>query len=266
MIKNEEIIKIAKEKISHLMVFFQKNPHLGPAIFLFLLGTMFLTTKNFTAVAGALFGAGASLLGAWISDFNSQKKESLIKTKQESEARGYFIPELTRIIKRVIYIQERAIINYSITFGYINKNIKSGLDIANEIKEPIKTGDLKEDFMPYLPRLYPNAPQFKELSGKDATSLIAFYDSLFEIELLIKDWWKREGQLEANLFNMIAHNSEKSLSLALECLTKLEIENFNDTAPPKDSLTYKILLALKRANETRERMFNAFQVAKNLKS
>jgi hypothetical protein len=33
-----------------------------------------------------------------------------------------------------------------------------------------KPNDLKEDFIPYMPSLYPGAPQFRDLSGDDATS------------------------------------------------------------------------------------------------
>lgn len=48
---------------------------MGLATLLFVIGTVFLSTK-LSIISGALFGAGASLLGAWITELNKRRADS----------------------------------------------------------------------------------------------------------------------------------------------------------------------------------------------
>ncbi|MCH4197522.1 MAG: hypothetical protein LKJ78_21620 [Serratia liquefaciens] len=241
--------------------FFSTNPHLGPSLLLFLLGIAFLLTMKLAAVSGALFGAAASLLGAWISDFNSRKKEIASKEKNERDAIKSLTPELLRTIVRVLYIQERAIINYSINATENNK-AELRLPLNPDIHDLVNLGDQKDDFIPYLPLLYPNASQVKYLDGAKTAKLVVYYDSLFELELFVKDWWRRTGQVPSNIFNSISHLSEKSLKLALECLVEFEIDQSDDGFHQNGTLSERITKALEMAIKTRERCYADFEKAK----
>lgn len=254
-----------KELLQNAQFFFRTNPHLGPSIFLFCLGVLFLSTTKYTAASGALFGAGASLLGAWISDFNSRKKDEASKQVKEVEAVSYLSPELIRTIKRLIYIQHRAIVNYSMNASENNNRIKLGGSLSEGHIEPVALGDQKEDFLPYLPLLYPQAPQLQHLSGKKAVTLVLYYDSLFELEMFVKDWWKREGQLASNIFNNISHQSEKSLKLASDCIIEFGIEQKDNNNIDDNSLLVQISKSLESAIKTRERCYKDFEKATSYK-
>ena len=191
-------------RIRHLIV---RNSQLLLAVGLFCFG--WLATKDrVPTLAGALFGAGATLIGTGISELNSRQAAAVDQRRRHDEARRYFVPELYRTIERVLYIHGRAIPNF----------------ICASAEGDIKPNDLQQDFMPYWPVLYPNSVQFHDLSGDEATILVAFYDSLNMLADFVKDCWNREGQLPVNIFLMILHNSESSLKLAKACIEKFDLE------------------------------------------
>ena len=192
--------------------FVRKNPHMGLAALLFAVGALALPTK-LAIISGALFGAGASLLGAWINELNARRSKAEEKKRTEADARRYFAAELNRTITKVLYIHERACPNYM-----------AAVDEYISTEHKFKPNDLQTDFIPEMPVLYPSAPQFRELSGDDATALIAFYDSLHALDIFVKNWWQREGQLSVNIFNHIIHLSESSLTLALSCIQRFDLE------------------------------------------
>jgi hypothetical protein len=193
--------------VAAVFAFARKNPHMGLSVLLFIVGVGSLCA-NIPTLAGALFGAGASLLGAWVTELNNRHSLAEDKARREAEARRYLAPELNRIIERVLYIHSRAIPNFTTA------------SVGNEIKP----NDLREDFIPYMPILYPNAPQFRDLSGDDATALIAFYDSLHALEKFVNDCWGRDGQLPVNIFSMIMKHATDSLVLADACIARFELE------------------------------------------
>lgn len=190
-----------------------------------------------SALAGALFGAGAAMLGAWITELNSRRTAMEEKSRRQIEARQYLAPELHRAIVRALYIHERAIPNFG----------------AASTEHAIKPTDLKEDFIPSWPVLYPNAPQVHQLAGDEAVALIAFYDSLHSLAEFVNNWWEREGQLPVNIFNMILHNADDSLRLALVCIDKFSLETLY---PPRyaahGTLTSRIERSLSSAAKARE--------------
>ena len=185
----------------------RKNPQMALSALLFMLGVWFLYV-NIPTLSGALFGAGASLLGAWVAEMNNRRSFAEDKARHEAEARRYLAPELNRIIERVLYIHSRAIPNF----------------VTASAGNQIKPNDLREDFIPYMPVLYPNVPQFRDLSGDDATSLITFYDSLHALEKFVNECWGREEQLPVNIFNMIMKLATDSLTLASACVERFELE------------------------------------------
>lgn len=263
---SQHLATLLKKIAVSLVNLFRKNPHIGPSLLLFTLGIIFLATEKLSIVSGALFGAGASLLGAWISDFNSRKKEIESKRQKDIDAVRYLTPELIRTIERVLYIHERSLVNYSANAMEYHKSGLPGLPLNENIHDTVNLGDQKEDFIPHLPVLYPNSPQFRDLNGDKAVKLVRYYDSLIELEMNTKDWWKRKGQLPSNIFIVINHLSEKSLKLALDCLTYLKIEEGISDTSHSDSLCNKILSAFDKSKKTRENCYADFEKAKAKKN
>lgn len=220
---------------------------MGLSLLLFIIGVVALSA-SIPTLAGALFGAGASLLGAWVTEVNNRRSSSEDKAKREAEARRYLAAELNRTIERVLYIHERAIPNFT----------------SASVENDTKPSDLREDFIPYMPILYPTAPQFRDLSGDDAAALIAFYDSLYGLEKFVNDWWEREGQSPVNIFNMIMHHATDSLTLAEACIERFGLEKL---FPPKyeawGTLSSRIERSKKSAAQSRESHIARFE-AKNV--
>ncbi|WP_336803736.1 hypothetical protein [Erwinia aphidicola] len=211
--------------------YLSNNPHLALSSLLFIFGATLISTKA-SMVAGALFGAGASLLGAWVTEFNTKRSREQERIKKESEARKYLAPELRRIIERTLHIHSKAIgsVQASSAFDVYAATTPSE-NIPPDMKQYIFR-DLMEDMNPYLPVLYPNVEQFKHLTNLDAVSLISFYDSLNELDAIIKGWWEREARLSVNIYYPIAYKSSKSLEFAIKC-----VETFNlDTQFPNTPL------------------------------
>ena len=194
------------------MSYMRKNPQLFLAA---CLGAAGLLTVFFVPpLGGALVGAGASLLGAWMTEWNKKNAAELERFSKQEEARQYLVPELNRTIERVIYIHSRALPNFIIA------SKQADVEMKDQRIRDLSTGDLKDDFIPFHPVLYPNSDRFKDLPGEDAVALVAFYDSLHSLNNLVVDWWQRPGQLSVNVFNFILHKADKSLELALACINK----------------------------------------------
>lgn len=228
----------------------RENPHLGLSVALFFAGGIATALKT-SPLAGALFGAGAALLGAWITELNKRRTDAEDKAKKQSEAQECLAPELYRTIERVLYINDRAAVNFS----------------CASADNQIKPNDLKEDFLPYLPVLYPSAPQVKDLPGANALALIRFYDSLHTLALSVEGWWQREGQLPVNLFNSFLHSSERSLRRALVCIEAFDLER---AYPPEyeswGTLTSRIERSLSSAERTRQNHIDRFNAKSTSKA
>jgi hypothetical protein len=127
---------------------------------------------------------------------------------RHSAARRFLAPELQRTIDRVLYIHGRAAVNF----------------VSHSADTTVKPTDLKQDFIPHWPTLYPNAPHVRDLAEEDAAALSAYYDSLHSLNDEVNGWWGREGQLPVNLFNVFLHRASKCLRLALICIEKFDLE------------------------------------------
>ena len=124
--------------------------------------------------------------------------------------------------------------------------------VSHSADTKVKPTDLKQDFIPHWPRLYPNAPQVRDLAQEDAAALIAYYDSLHSLNDDVNDWWGREGQLPVNLFNAFLHRASKCLTLALICIEKFELETL--IPPPYESwgtISFRINQALESEEQAR---------------
>lgn len=196
-----------------VFAYVKNNPHMAVSVGLFGAGAGALAT-NITPLAGSLFGAGGALLGGWITELNKRRTDAHDKAMREHVAADALAPELQRTIERVLYIHDRALANFT----------------CESAMNGLKPNDLQIDFKPYLPTLYPSAPQVRDLPGESAIALIRYYDSLNELEKLVEEWWERKGQLAINIFNGILHSAEKCLRLGLVCIREFELE---DRFPPQ---------------------------------
>lgn len=161
------------------------------------------------------------------SERHSEKTQSV---NRHREARRFLAPELQRTIDRVLYIHGRAVANF----------------VSHSAGTKVKPTDLKQDFIPHWPKLYPNASQVRELAGEDLAALIDYYDSLHALNDEVNDWWERDGQLPVNLFNIFLHRASKCLRFALICIDKFELEAL--IPPPYESwgtISFRINQALK---------------------
>lgn len=191
------------------------NPHLTLAFMLFGSGAALAFTELST-LAGAMIGGGATLLGSWISDFNTQRQEIKKKKEQEQDAKMFAQPELYRTIEKLLTIHSRALVNY-------NNWLEADLHKRNNIITD--TGDIKNDFIPILPALYPNFEYIKHLPSKELFCLISYYDSLNELKDAALRPWDREGELKSNTFNWILQNAHSSLQQALNCIELFDLDN-----------------------------------------
>jgi hypothetical protein len=184
----------------------RRNPQLALSSALFFGGILGLAF-GVPAIAGALFGAGATMLGAWITSNNLQRSSAAEKAARESSAKRFLTPELKRVIDKVLHIHQRALVNYS--------------SAAADRELP---GDIQADFVPFMPVLYPNAPQVHHLTGDDAVALVEFYDSLHALDKLVGHWYDRPGQKKVNIYNVILHDADRSLALAQACVPRFDID------------------------------------------
>lgn len=222
--------------------YFKANPQLGLSVALFLVGAV--TVCFASAFGGALFGAGASLLGTWITKQHDRSVAEDEKRRRHVEARQYLAPELCRTIERALYIHERAIPNF----------------ICASAENDLKPNDLKDDFIPYWPVLYPTAPQFSDLSGDEAVALVSFYDSLHSLGEVVSNWWGREGQLPVNIFNSILHHAGESLILARVCAEKFELGRmFPEKFSSVGTVTSRIERSIAAAASARDQHIKRFE-------
>ena len=181
---------------------FERQPQLASAAAVFLLGLLAIftglpTRLGSTTLAGALFGAGASFIGAWVAERNRTTAEKNAEARRMEAARIYFRPELARIIGQQVWVLGRLVPNFSMA----------------SISKPMPQTEPWETFRPRRPVLYPAAPQFKDLSEADATALIDFYDAVHGVAETIDQWIETKTPQEVNTWNVLMQSVRDSLRL-----------------------------------------------------
>lgn len=210
-----------------------RQPHLLAATVVFLLGLAailsgFPTRLSSTTLAGALFGAAASFIGAWVSERNRAIAEQRAKARQMEMARNYFSPELARAIRRHVWILDRLVANFSMT----------SMDKLMPQTEPW------EAFRPMRPVLFPSAPMFRELSDEDAVALIDFYDSLQGVAETIDGWTATAVPQEVNSWNMLMQSVCGGLRLAALAVERFcPDRQFDPILPASGTLIQRIAQA-----------------------
>lgn len=175
---------------------------LTSAVIAFVLGLLailvrFPTQQGSTTFAGALFGAGAAFIGAWVAEKNRSTAEKAAEARRIEAARIYFTPELARIVAQQIWVLGRLV--PKVTTASVDK--------------PMPQVETWETFRPRRPVLYPAAPQFKDLSEADATALIDFYDSVQGIAETIETYIEMKTPQEVNAWNGLMQAVRDSLRL-----------------------------------------------------
>ena len=61
-----------KFKLQSLINLVIRNANIVLAITLFAIGILFLSLEKYSTLSGALFGAGAALLGSWTTDISNR--------------------------------------------------------------------------------------------------------------------------------------------------------------------------------------------------
>ena len=145
---------------------------------------------------------------------------------QADAVRGYFAPELARVVARQVYILARAVPNF----------------VATSVgRAPIPT-DTWSSLKPSQPHLYPDAPEFRNLNPLDATALIEFYDSLHEITEIIDAWTdNRQSNADINAWNFLMQKVQSGLRLAQKAVQRFCPERpYDVTMPASGTLLYQI--------------------------
>lgn len=191
-------------------------------------------------IQATFYGANARLNVSGVDQSSNSASEihgaKAQSANRHSEARRFLAPELQRTIERVLFIHGRALANF----------------VSHSAGTKMKPTDPRQDFIPHWPKLYPHAPQVRDLAEEDVAALAAYYDSLHALNDDVSDWWGREGQLPVNLFNSFLHKASKCLRLALICIEKFELEAL--IPPPYESwgtISFRINQALKSEEQAR---------------
>lgn len=171
------------------------------------------------------------------TDFVLNQTDSAPKAKREAPPYDFFAPELARIFRRQIAVLDRVTANF----------------ICASSKQPLP-GDSWASLKPSRPVLYPDAPQFRELPAADATSLVAFYDSLQGITETLDSYISQWPTTDVNAWNGLMHQVRNSLGLGEKAIAVFCAEKpFNDASPASGTMLHQYQRAMSGA----ERAFKA---------
>jgi hypothetical protein len=144
--------------------------------------------------------------------------------ERSDRARGYFTPELARVIGHQVYVLSRIVPNF----------------IAASTGKTALPGDNWASLRPWQPVLYPKAAEFRDLSAADATSLIEFYDSLQEITDVVNSWVDSQTTSEVNAWNVLMQKVQKNLGIAQKVIQRLcPDQQYSAIMPAAGSLLHR---------------------------
>jgi hypothetical protein len=142
-------------------------------------------------------------------------------------ALGIFAPELARILAQQIHIFDRAIVNF----------------ICASAGNPPPT-DHWTTFRPWKPNLYPGTAEFRELANEDAALLVEFYDSLNEIDDLVRGWRESETVWDVNVWNYLMQKVHHSVSAGVLAAERFcPSRQFNVTMPAAGTLVERATIS-----------------------
>jgi hypothetical protein len=161
----------------------------------------------------------------------AQATDSAIMTAEQASraeaALGFFAPELARILAQQIHIFDRAIVNF----------------VCASAGNPQPT-DHWTTFRPWKPTLYPATAEVRDLANKDAALLVEFYDSLNEIDDLIKGWRESETVWDVNVWNYLMQKVHQSVSAGVLAAERFcPSRQYNATMPAAGTLVERATIS-----------------------
>lgn len=220
---------------------FRKHPNLSMAVLVFVFGFVaivihFPTEKGSTTLAGALFGSGAAFIGAWVAERKKATEDATADARRQLTARTFFTPELSRVIAVQVGILDR------ITANFIETSMG---------RPPIKEDPIAS-FRPRKPLLYPNASEFKDLSGEDATYLIEFYDATHGIDETVGEWLSTNRRIDFNTFLFLMNMVKDSLVIGQQLVERFFPDKpFRSNSPASGTLLSQIERVMANADRAK---------------
>jgi hypothetical protein len=136
--------------------------------------------------------------------------------------------------------------------------------VGNE--QAIRPADTWESLRPVQPRLFPNAPVYRDLSAADAALLAEFYAAVGEISDLIEHWSGTVALTEYNAWNVLMHKVQHSLKLGELAVQRLCPDRVYDATMPIGgsllSQSQRVLAAADQARAWFMTRFAAYQQGK----
>ncbi|WP_354082167.1 hypothetical protein [Bradyrhizobium sp. S3.3.6] len=136
------------------------------------------------------------------TDFRLYQAAPAAPPEKDLALHEFFAPELARIFRQQIRTLERITVNF----------------ICTSTKQPLP-GDSWASLKPPRPVLYPDASQFRELPAKDATLLVAFYDSLQGVTDTIDSYIDQWPTTDVNAWNGLMQQVRNSLILGEKAIS-----------------------------------------------
>lgn len=184
----------------------QAKPNLAMAAVTVAIGvlailTRFPTKDGSATLAGALFGAAAIFIGAWVTESTKAAAERAALLRRQQAARAFFTPELARIAAQQVHILDRLIVN----FGEASLG-----RVYNE--DPLIS------LRPQSPLLYPGAAQFGDLPELDAVLLVDFYDASHGVSQTVDSWIENKTKIDFNAYNVLMQMVMHSLKVGVAAI------------------------------------------------
>jgi hypothetical protein len=191
----------------------------------------FPTKESAASLGGALFGAAALFIGAWVAETTKAASEKAAAARKMEVAKIYFTPELARVVAQHVYILDRLIANFT----------------AASVKR-VTPGDPLTSFRPKRPVLYPTAPQFRDLSEADAARLVEFYDTSHGVTETVDAWIENRTPTDVNAYNELMQSVQHSLALGQAAVASFcPDRQYSPLMPASGTLTVRIQKSISHA-------------------
>jgi hypothetical protein len=158
------------------------------------------------------------------------------------KARTMFVPDIARLMRRLVYILDRAIVNASITADSVFGGPPSA----------ITTGDTWKTL-----QIADSQPMFSEaaygdLLTSDAQVLSEFYGGVTQVSELLKELMESTPLTDYNSWNVVMHKAEHAIRLGIVVVQKFCPERIYDaTMPAVGTLLARAEKTLEHAKSTR---------------
>jgi hypothetical protein len=134
----------------------------------------------------------------------------------EFRARAIFAPEAERLLRRLIGLLDRVLVNY--------RETSRG--------QPASPGDSWPTLKPFKPTVFPAAPQLKDLSAADVAKLSDFCAASQEVDDVVDAFISARQFPEYNAWNFLMHRLELGVQAGRQVVASLNPTAQFDAASP----------------------------------